>query len=42
MLHELYQITNSLVDVTTGKVGFFAGTACDALEPHCEVECTAG
>ena len=30
MLHELYQTTSSLVDVKTGKVRFFSGTACDA------------
>ena len=42
MLHELYQITSSLVDVMIGKVRFFSGSACVALEPHCEVECTAG
>ena len=42
MLHELYQITSSFVDVTTGKVRFFSGTAGDALKPHREVECTAG
>ena len=42
MLHELYKITSSLVDVTTGKVRFFSGSACDALQPHREVECIAG
>ena len=42
MLHELYQITSSLVDVTKGNFRFFSGTACDALEPHHEVKCTAG